>query len=192
MISADAGVGSLAEYETLVATRRHDGLRRHGDRHLQRTDLLDVAIGEVADTLVYLELEHAKWRRRNPTILVTLVADHLPVSGCKTVALGEAIEQLARQLEVRTRTFNQAFGERWRYGADRFGDQYLRRDNLAEALEEIADVEIFLGLEADRRRFQGIAGAPECALLIKTARRLAISVLDLSDRAAGRPLRQAA
>ena len=185
-------IASPADFEALVDARRRGGLRRHGDRHLRRADLLDVAVGEVADTLVYLELEHAKWRRRDPAILLERVAEHLPVCGCKTVALGEDLEQVARQLAAPARAFKQAFDERWRYGAARFGDQYLHRDNLAEALEEIADVEIFLGLEADRRRTVRLPGAAECEQRIRVARRLAISVLDLSDRAAGRPLRQAA
>jgi hypothetical protein len=52
--------------------------------------------------------------------------------------------------------FNDLLEERTAYGQRKFGDRYLSRDNLHEVLEELADAEIFISLQADRLRHRGI------------------------------------
>lgn len=142
-----------AAYEDLVERRRTFGLAKFGDRHLTRTDLLTVCQGEIADALVYLRLENQ--RRKITTVGYEGVRDLYRQCEQQTLKLGHALNLVAAGTSTPTPPFLTQFEERWQFGADTYGPAYLDRENLPQALEELADFEVFLALERDRLEHDG-------------------------------------
>jgi hypothetical protein len=135
-------------YRLLVQRRRELGDSRYGDGHLRRRDLADNRVQEVADAVVYLTLAARAWG-----------AGQLPANFALEDRLARLVRDLLRLGELCTRAagagsppdaFAAVLSDRFAYGQSHHGDAYLRRENLAEALEEIADCQILVALERER------------------------------------------
>jgi len=147
-VSADPTGGGLGRLH-----RGRQAARRavHGDRPFEREDLVDWALEQAADAVVYVRLERVRWRRTGP---VDHKIDSQAAALALTVtALGTEIARCALRSEGRSLAVCRG---RLRQGRRRFGDAYLRRDNLAAALEDLADCAIALRLEANRRVWLGL------------------------------------
>ena len=139
-----------ATYRTLVDQRRRRGQQLHGNRHLREGGQLKRATAEIADTRVYIELERDRLIHQR-----TITAGQLQTLNRllkQTTRVGERTAAAAREVCDPAVQFADLLSERSAYGERKFGDAYLARDNLTEALEELADAQIFISLQADRLR----------------------------------------
>ncbi len=142
-------------YRALVADRRARGDVLFGDRHLTApTGQLGRATSELADAHVYVELERTRIHRDGHITAGRLRAFDRLLEHTRRV--GEQLAAAARDICDPTVKFDELLQGRRGYGQRKFGDLYLRRDNLQEVLEELADAAIFVGLQADRLRYRGI------------------------------------
>lgn len=146
-----------ARYRQLVLDRRQLGDARYGSRHVHRTDLAHNRVQEIADAVVYLTLAAQAWAAgqlpANDQLeqrLARLVRD--------LMRLGELCSQVAQPDGPAAALFAAELRARFAYGESHHGDAYLERENLAEALEEIADCEILVALELERH--DALAGGP--------------------------------
>jgi len=174
------------DYPSLVQARREFGDRRFGERHLSRDDLLANLVIEAADALVYLTLETRRWAQR----LASTTHHHgaeLAAIRAQAIAFGERCEHALRRLTGRDcPSFASVFDARMAFGDEHYGMAYLDRDNLAECLEELADAQILVALEADRRRRSAALAQPDRLLLDELdaeAQRLGLAITDLRGRA---------
>jgi hypothetical protein len=138
-------------YRALVSDRRRLGDERYGARHLARSDLAANCVEEVVDAVVYLTLAARAWAASSvpPSValeqrLARLVRD--------AIRLGERCCVLAEPGVPPEEAFAHTLRERFQFGESRYGDAYLQRENLGEALEEIADCQILVELERERHR----------------------------------------
>lgn len=179
-------IAAAGDYPALVRARREYGDRRFGDRHLARDDLLANVVVESADALVYLTLESRRWSERLPVTVCSHGAE-LAVLRAQTAAFGERCEHALRHLTgTRCTPFGGIFDARMAFGAEHYGMAYLGRDNLAECLEELADAQILVALEADRRRHGSALAETEDQILNELgceAERLGLAITDFRDRA---------
>jgi len=177
---------AAGDYPTLVRARREFGDRRFGDRHLTRDDLLANLLVEAADTLVYLTLETRRWLKQLPAT-AHIYGDDLADLRAQAITFGERCEHaLCRLTGPGSPPFGRVFDARMAFGDEHYGMAYLERDNLAEGLEEIADAQILVALEADRRRHCSELTEPDRQLLDRldaNAHRLGLAVFDLRARA---------
>lgn len=142
-----------AEYRALVAARRAYGDRLFGQRHLhQDGGQLRRMTTEVADCHVYLTLELDS--RRHLGVLTGEHEQQLQDLLERTATVGETAAAAARVICDPTIQFSELRAARWQYGADKHADSYVGRDNVVEALEELADAEIFTQLQAERLRYR--------------------------------------
>ncbi len=125
------------DFKAMVADRRAYGDCTFGTRHLTGNyRQLRRATTEIADCHVYLTLELESRRRR-----CTLTAGHQRIINALLVDIAEVGEVLAaatRMICDPAVTFNDLRGERWEFGARKHRESYVGRDNLYEALEELA------------------------------------------------------
>ncbi|HWC27915.1 MAG TPA: hypothetical protein VG474_15095 [Solirubrobacteraceae bacterium] len=141
-------------HRALVAERRARGDALYADRHRSAaTGQLRRATSELADTHVYIGLERERIRHGGELTAGRLHAfdrllDH-------TRRIGEQLAAATREICDPSVDFDAVRAERAAYGERTFGERYLQRDNLHEALEEIADAQIFIALHADRLRHRG-------------------------------------
>jgi hypothetical protein len=134
-------------YRALVKHRRNVGDARYGTRHLQRTDLAANRVQEAADTVVYLTLTARAWTaapHTRPPEMYARLASLARDAG----ALGERCATLTNPYSAAA--FGPVLRARFQYGTRRYGDSYLGRENLWEALEELADCEILVALDRER------------------------------------------
>jgi hypothetical protein len=176
-------------YPQLVANRRQYGDRTYGDRHLQRQDMAANMVKEAADCLVYVLLERERWDRRRPDLHEFTGDLHALDRGARR--LGSLCEHAARHLAGGDQpAFDAVFRDRWQFGLRNYGDQHLERDNLAEILEEVADIQILGLLELDRReKTHRLAAADRTLLAVVDAEaaRFAGDVVSLRDRVLAAP-----
>jgi len=181
-------------YEALVQARRSYGQRTYGDRHLQREDLLGVLVEEAADTKVYLRLEQQRWELRRPD-LADRLGDRLDIAIAAATAFGRLCSGVRQTVGATAAggPFDAVFAGRWQFGADNYGDAYLDRDNLAEALEEVADAQIAVLLERERLTHHGaLDGAVQHALEVLDHKAAALGHFISSLRTAAQPWAAAA
>jgi hypothetical protein len=73
--------------------------------------------------------------------------------------------QLARRVQrdygLSTVLFDGTVVDRLAFGEEQFGDQFMRRDNAAEGIEEAADIGVYAILETQRRMAIGMGGQEE-------------------------------
>ena len=142
------------DFKAMVARRRAYGDQRFGTRHLTGNyRQLRRATTEIADCHVYLTLELESRRRR-----CTLTAGHQRIISALLADIAEVGEVLAKGARLICDPgvrFNDLRAERWGYGARKHAESYVGRDNLYEALEELADAHIFVTLQAERLRARG-------------------------------------
>jgi len=180
--------GTLAvagSYPNLVQARRDYGDRIYGDRHLQRADLLDNIVEEAADCLVYLRLEQERWLARRPDLTRAFMRD-LAALERVAVRLGGLCTHAATELgALQPEEFTAVFGRRWLYGQQHYKARHLGRENLPEVLEEVADIQILVLLEIDRREKNG-GLLPSARTLLEAvdnqAQRFAAAVVALHQR----------
>jgi hypothetical protein len=150
-------------YERLRERRRRLGERLYGSRHLSRTDLATNRVQEAADTVVYLTLHRRALVRQGPPGAPAAV-ERLT----RLIRDGERIGWLCAELVEPSPSpvdFGEVLAARHAYGERHYGDQYVSRDNLAEALEEIADCDLLGDLERERRAHLGVGEHPQAATL---------------------------
>lgn len=172
------------DFAAMVARRRAYGDETFGTRHLTGNyRQLRRATTEIADCHVYLTLELESRRRR-----CTLTAGHQRIISALLTDIAEVGEVLA----VATRvicdpavTFNDLRHERWGYGAHKHADSYVGRDNLYEALEELADAHIFVSLQAERLRHRGQYPDEIQRVLVDAQERIEALARDVASAQAG-------
>jgi hypothetical protein len=167
-------------YEVARQQRHRAGLRRFGDSHLTREDLLDVCLGEAADALVYLRLEEHKLRETQSPLFELATEEHAGAIW-KTTRLGIMIVATARALDEPLSSFRDRLDERWSFGAQHYGERFMARANLPAALEELADLQVFLRLEVDRRSRLGVRGVGLLGGLDTMTAAVAVSVIALEQ-----------
>ncbi|HEV7805418.1 MAG TPA: hypothetical protein VGO80_06355 [Solirubrobacteraceae bacterium] len=142
------------DFQAMVDRRRAYGDRTFGTRHLTGNyRQLRRATTEIADCHVYLTLELDSRRRR-----CTLTAGHHRIIGgllTDIADVGEVLADATRMICDPQVAFNDLRQERWGYGERKHAQSYIGRDNLYEALEELADAHIFVTLQAERLRARG-------------------------------------
>lgn len=72
--------------------------------------------------------------------------------------------RVARDFGVSTVLFDGTVVSRLAVGEEQFGDQFMRRDNCAEGIEEAGDIGVYSVLETQRRMAIGVGGAAELEL----------------------------
>jgi len=192
--------GTLAvagSYPSLVQARREYGDRIYGDRHLQRDDMLDNIVQEAADCLVYLRLEQERWLARRSDLNRAFIRD-LAVLQRVAAQLGRLCAHAADELGDVAREredFAAVFARRWLFGQQHYQSRHLGRENLPEVLEEVADIQILVLLEIDRREKTG-ALLPSARTLLEAvntqAERFATAVVALIQRTQAHPAAAAA
>jgi len=184
----DGTIAAAGSYRRLVAARRAYGQRTYGDRHLDRLDLAANIVQEAADCLVYVRLERDRWQRRRHDL--QHLARQLKAVDRLAQQLGAMCEDVARHLAGEQAPLADVFQERWEFGQRTYGDAHLERDNLAESLEEAADIQILALLELDRREKTNRLRPADRALLAvidSQAIRFAEAVMDLRGRVLAAP-----
>ena len=142
-------------HRALVTERRARGDSIHGNRHLSAaTGQLRRATGELADAHVYVALERERMRRGGRLTAGRLHAFDGLLEHTRRV--GEQVAAAAREICDPSVDFDALRKQRVAYGERTFGERYRHRDNLQEALEELADAQIFISLQADRLRHRAI------------------------------------
>ena len=171
------------EIQDLIDERAAKGFRRYGpDAHLQRTDLLELVAVELVDTAAYVHMD-AKRRvhlRLDPSARAGL-AD--VVVRCHNLAT-RVLDTRRHPDHHRLRTV-QLVAQQEQVG-QQYGEQWPTRENIAEAMEEIADAVVFLTLEIDRvkRTDPNRELLSDLALLKRDIRTLAFDVAALPRVAA--------
>ena len=172
------------DFAAMVARRRTYGDETFGTRHLLGNyRQLRRATTEIADCHVYLTLELESRRRR-----CTLTAGHQRIlSGLLTdiAEVGEVLAAATRMICDRRVTFNDLRAERWEFGARKHHESYLGRDNLYEALEELADAHIFVSLQAERLRARGQYPEEVRTVLVDAQERIEALARDVASAQAG-------
>lgn len=170
--------------KAMIARRRAYGDKTFGARHLTSNyRQLRRATTEIADCHVYLTLELESRRRR-----CTLTAGHQRIIGALLTDIAEVGEVLAAATRVICDpgvTFNDLRHERWGYGARKHADSYVGRDNLYEALEELADAHIFVSLQAERLRHRGQYPDEVQRVLVDAQARIEALARDVASAQAG-------
>jgi hypothetical protein len=174
----------MSDYIALVETRRRFGQLRYGDAYLSDPWWLTEVLRETADAVVYLTLERSRWQR-NPLATREGLAALEPLI-MRSVHLGQMAANAVRAISGGEHSFQAVYDVRWQYGFEYYGDAYLRRDNLAEALEEFADVEIVCHLERAHAAHRGQPLTPaqhgRLDVIASSARAIAEDICLLHDR----------
>jgi hypothetical protein len=172
-------------YQRLLQQRRRLGDSLYGRRHLSRGDLAESRVQEAADTVVYLRLHR-----------LALAGSHPPGTLERLERLirdGERLGELCASIldcASASSGFAEMLAVRLAYGERNYGEAFRTRDNLTEALEEIADCDLLGVLERERHRhLTGLEhpAAPTLSLIADRCVSLAEGVLALQHH-----LRQAA
>lgn len=136
-------------YRQLVTGRRQLGDLRYGTRHLDRGDLAHNRVQEAADAVVYMTLTRRAWAAGQLTPSPAQ-ADRLARLAADARRLGEQCSLLADPAAAAASAFAGVLRDRFAYGERHYHDAYLSRENLWEALEEIADCDILVALDRER------------------------------------------
>jgi hypothetical protein len=174
----------MSSYTALLATRRRFGQLHYGDAYLNDPSWFHEALREATDTVIYLALEQDRWQRATagePARMTELSA--LIV---RAVHLANLAANAQRAINGEGESFRAAFFTRWRYGFEHYGEAHLQRDNLAEALEELADVEIACELEPVHAAHRGQPLTPaqhgRLNVIASSARAIAEDICQLRER----------
>jgi len=141
-------------YKQRVAERRRRGMERYGDRHLHDPEgprFICRVLTEVVDCGNYLDMEIRRWQRDGGR---EGALDGLRELLDRAERLGRRVAHVARDLCDTTSDFERVRTSQWALGKATYGEGYYTRDNLIEALDELADAEIYLALLAARLRFE--------------------------------------
>ena len=164
----------------MVARRRAYGDQTFGTRHLTGNyRQLRRATTEIADCHVYLTLELESRRRR-----CTLTAGHQRIISALLTNIAEVGEVLAaatRMICDPDVTFNDLREARWAFGARKHRESYIGRDNLYEAMEELADAHIFVSLQAERLRARGQYPDEVQRMLVDAQERIEVLARDVAS-----------
>lgn len=173
------------DFKAMLAERRAYGDRTFGNRHLTNDHKqLRRSTTEIADCHVYLTLEIESRRRRR-----TLTAGHLSIISALLIDIAEVGETLAAATRLicdpRGATFNSLRAQRWGYGERKHRESYVGRDNLYEALEELADASIFVSLAAERLRYRDQYHDEIQEVLVEAQRQIEELALKVASAQAG-------
>ena len=147
-----------ARFVALVTQRAELGQARYGERHLTGPSLLDALVTECADAFNYAVMETA---RLHP-LQAPAIQGPLEALTSRLGVFGRLVCDVAVDLGADPVDFTALCrAQLGHVGARQYGnDAYLTRQNLPEALEELADARVMVDLELDRRATTGEGDLP--------------------------------